>query len=526
MLEENKSMERSGDHFSSKVSLNLATNILRTVIMALAGLLMVPYYIGEFGLAAYATIPLAVSMTAYFIAISDSIASSFTRYMVMTIQEDDAVGVNKVYSTSIVGLSRVMMILVPIVIVLSLLSPYVFNIGPAGALDVQLMFLMVILSALIISFSSCIASVFMAYNRLYVTYSSRIVQALLQVGSVVVFLNVMEPSLTSVGISYLFSSLVFIAIMMIYLRRSYPNIRFSHRLYDATLLKDMGTVGLWTMIAELGTLLFIQASVVMVNIGVGSQAQAEFSIISNLISMINTACMAVAVTCVPLVYKSYAEGRIDAMVRDVRLFSKFIGLSMALPMAYLMIFAPQVLGVWLGPGYGGLVPLICLMIPAELCVCTSSVMMQVPIAFKKVRKIAAVTVLMGSLNVLIAYVLLSVTELGVYGVGISWVVTIMVLRAIIYPYYVSRLTKSSFWGMLSGSVYSYVALAALLVVFWMISTVVTLPTTWLAVILSILSIFSIYLIFIMKFVFNSDERGLLIKFMPISLQKSFGRFLS
>ena len=63
---------QSSDKFTSKVSLNMVTNVVRTVLMAVIGLLMVPYYIGEFGLAAYAILPLATSLTSYFISIADS----------------------------------------------------------------------------------------------------------------------------------------------------------------------------------------------------------------------------------------------------------------------------------------------------------------------------------------------------------------------------------------------------------------------------------------------------------------------
>ena len=38
------------DSFSSRVSLNMVTNIIRTVIMALVRFMMVPDYRGEFGL--------------------------------------------------------------------------------------------------------------------------------------------------------------------------------------------------------------------------------------------------------------------------------------------------------------------------------------------------------------------------------------------------------------------------------------------------------------------------------------------
>ena len=74
-------MQEGYDPFSSRVSINVSVNIIRTIVMALTGFLMVPYYIGSLGMATYAIIPLITSVTTYFLAMSDSLADAFTRYI-------------------------------------------------------------------------------------------------------------------------------------------------------------------------------------------------------------------------------------------------------------------------------------------------------------------------------------------------------------------------------------------------------------------------------------------------------------
>ena len=72
-------MQEGYDPFSSRVSINVSVNIIRTIVMALTGFLMVPYYIGSLGMATYAIIPLITSVTTYFLAMSDSLADAFTQ---------------------------------------------------------------------------------------------------------------------------------------------------------------------------------------------------------------------------------------------------------------------------------------------------------------------------------------------------------------------------------------------------------------------------------------------------------------
>ena len=54
-------MQEGYDPFSSRVSINVSVNIIRTIVMALTGFLMVPYYIGSLGMATYAIIALITS---------------------------------------------------------------------------------------------------------------------------------------------------------------------------------------------------------------------------------------------------------------------------------------------------------------------------------------------------------------------------------------------------------------------------------------------------------------------------------
>lgn len=505
---------QSSDKFTSKVSLNMVTNVVRTVLMAVIGLLMVPYYIGEFGLAAYAILPLATSLTSYFISIADSLSSVFTRYLVIALQKDDSEDANRVFSTTVIGMSGMMMVLVPIALAISIASPYIFNIGPAAALDVQLLFLMVITSSLIVSYGSCITSVFMAYNELYITYSGRIVHVVSQTVFVILFFVLFGPSLTMVGFSYILSVLLYVAIILHHFRKMDVGLKLSRGYYNGALLKEMGALGIWAVIAELGALLFIQASLILVNLSLGSEIQGSFSIVANVISMVNTACASIAVTATPLVYHSYSEGDRKKMLQTLKLFSKFVGVILAFPMAFLLVFSPQVLEMWLGEGFNNLIPMLYLMIPAQIAVCTTYPLLQVPVLYKKVRKMAFLTLFIGLSNVVVALLLLTLTNWGVYGVGLAWTITTLVLRVVVYPLYSSHLIGISTLELMKPLVWSYMMFIISLIICYGISVIVQIPATWFAVISSLLIVFIIYVLTSMKLIFNKSEREETLSYFP------------
>ena len=126
-------MEQESDGaFSSKVSLNMLSNIVRTVIMALVGLLMVPYYIEQFGMAIYGILPLATSITTYVLIASDSLSNSFSRYLIMAIQSGDDDEAISTYTSSIVGMFKIVLKIVPFALFIAILSPYVFQLHVQG----------------------------------------------------------------------------------------------------------------------------------------------------------------------------------------------------------------------------------------------------------------------------------------------------------------------------------------------------------------------------------------------------------
>lgn len=507
------------DSFSSKVSLNVLTNIIRTVIMALVGFMMVPYYLGEFGLATYAIIPLITSITTYFLAISDSLANAFTRYMVISIQEGDEDVINRTFSSSVIGMAKCIGLLMPLVLAISIASPYIFSRGDAGLLSVQLAFFMVLSSTLMISFSACMSSVFMAFNRMYITYIGRIVHSVLQVGLVLVFFVLRGPSLELIGVSYVLSSLVFLLIMAVYLRRVCPTLRLSYSYYDPVLLKRIGGLGIWAIVVEFGSLMFIQASMVVVNLMLGSEIQGSFSIAANMISMINTACTSIAAASTPLVYRSYAKGDLEGMVRTLGVFTKFSGLLMAFPIAYVMVFMSQILGVWIGSGYEEIYPILAIMLPIEVVVCVVNSLIVVPIVCEKLRAVAFVTVILGIANVVLSVLFILFTDWGVMGVCVSWVITTALQKMVFYPVYSSMLTSDSRTKYISPIVYSIIAFVVLLIMGMAVTHAYTLPTSWAAIIISFFLCFIIYFLFAMRFLFDRDEKTLIRSFLPGFVQR-------
>ncbi|MCQ2070367.1 MAG: lipopolysaccharide biosynthesis protein [archaeon] len=526
MTENTTPAENSSEQkFNSKVSINMLTNIVRTLLMALFGFLMVPYYIDSLGLAAYAIIPLATSIVAYILAVTDSLGDAFARFIAVSIQHGEFDEANRNYSTASIGLLRIILMATPICILVSILSPYIFQVGDTAFFEVQTFFVMVLLSSLAMSYSAGMDSVFVGYNRLYATYISKTVYIVLQVGIVLAWFFLFGPSLWSIGMSYVVATTVMLVMMFLWKRRICPDIRLSRRSYSPEHMKDMGALGLWTTVSELGILMFIQASLVLSNIYLGAESQGEFSIVANMISMINTATTSITVVFVPLAYRKYAEEDYEGLVKVVNLFTKFVGLVMVFPIAFILVFMEQIIGLWLGDGYEAIYDLLMVMLPVQVAVTTVRVLMNVPLVYLKMETVAKITLVIGLFNVAITFLSLNFTDLGLIGISMCWVISMLMIKVGFYPIYAARITGQKLRCYYIPLVYSHVLFLVTVTIMYVLNMYFTMPMSWLAVLSSFFIGFMVYVVASLKVMFDKEEKTMILDYFPGFVKRYIGRYL-
>ena len=497
----------------------MITNITRVAVMAVIGLAMVPYYIDQFGIATYAILPLVTSLTTYVQIASDSLGESFARFLVLAIHGGDEEQTNRTYTSSVVGMFKIVMIMMPVIIIISLISPIVFNTGNAPDLDVQIMFFLVLVSSLLMSFITCLNSVFMAYNYLFVMYIIRIIHTVMQVGLVLLFFILEGPSLVLLGLSYIISAIALVIGLFYGVKRINPDLRVIRESYDKELVIEMSKLGMWSMVSRLGDILFIQASMIIVNISLGSEVQGEFSIAANMISIVFTICSSIAAVGVPLTYKYYNDGNEKMMQSTLSIFTKFTGLIMVFPLAYLCVFAPQILNIWLAEDYPNVVKMMMITIPVCLAKCVVNILGSIPVLYAKVRPVSISTCLIGLINIVLSIALLSFTDTGVYGVCVAWGISMLILDTVYYPLFISKLTGMRKMVFYKPLIVNYLVFGVFMALGLLLNEYYTLPSTWLALIVTSVIGFSAYMIVIFRIGLNCEEKRVISSYFPKSVRR-------
>lgn len=515
--------ETSNEKFNRLVIPNMATNIMRAVVTALIGLFLVPYYIDELGVSAYSLIPLITSVSSYVMIIADAMTSAYSRYLIIALQEGDAEKVDRTYTTTVFGLARLVTMTIPLVVIISIVSPYVFQIGSNSSLDVQLLFLMVLMSSLLATFGACFTSIFNASNKLYQLYTIRIGYALLQVFFIVLFFMMEGASLILIGVSYVLSAVIYVAVLFTVAKRTYPKIRVRRKLNDKKLLGEMSKLGGWSVVSKIGILMFIQTSLILVNLYLGSDEEGYFAVVVTMMTMVNTSCLTVSEVVTPIIYRAYSSGRMDRLLNISKTALKFIALIVAFPVAYICIFSSQILTVWVGADFADHLSLtVSAMILVQVAGCCTNAVSTIPTLMLKVRPVALMTVMIGVVNIALGAILMTYTDLGSLGAGLAWMVSIVFMDAIFYPLFTAKIlsvNKSSYYRpMLSG----YMALALCLVCCELFDIAFTLPGTWTSILISFGIGFVLYFTLMVKFGFKGDEKEVIVSILPRLSKKQNG----
>lgn len=493
---------------------NMASNAVYLILNISIGLILVPYFLDTLGKDAWGIITLSSSLTTYVVLISNSLAASTSRYMAISLQRGDQSDSVRTYNTTIFGLAKVILIMVPIIILIALISPYVFDTGSVLSVDVQIMFMCTLASVLISSWGSSFQTVLLSRNRIDYQNIVRTSQIVIQVCIIVMSFTLFEPSLVLVGAAYLAASILSTAIGYVLTRRTCPFLKVNKKEFDKAHFKEMGGLGVWTMVHNIGSLLLIQTSVLLTNILLGPSIGGEFGMVVSIILVLSSVGGIVSTVFTPITYNNFSKGRIDDMIRICRSAVKVVGIVFSLPLAFICVFSPQIFTVWVGEGYVHLESIV--WITLSLFVVFEAVHPLDPIAmsYLKARVPGIATVLFGLTNITLIFVFVYFLDFGLTGIALAWTISMFGKYGIFTPWYQARISNQKWHIFFVPLLYGFGCFIISAVFCSAVNLVVSIPPSLIALIIVALFVFVVYIFTIPNILLNKDEKNLVRSCLP------------
>jgi len=504
--------------FAAQLPRNLAANIAYFLVNIVIGVLLVPYFIDTLGVAAYGIIPLATSITGYVAIVVQSLNTSVTRFLTVDLQREDYAAANKTFNTSLFGLTAVILLMVPIILVVAYFAPSIFNVPAGQETGAVLLFLGVSAAFLIQSWSGSFTVQLFAYNRIDFQNLVNLTNLLVHTGLIVLLFTLFGPDLALIGGAYLVGAVMASGVAIVLARRVCPHLRVSLRSFDRRRVRDLCGMGWWVVINQIGSLLFLQIDLIIVNLLFGAASAGEYAIVLQWVALLRTVAGVLSGVLTPMVFTYYARNQIETLIWFTKSAVKLMGLGMALPIGLVCGLAPYLLTVWVGKEFTFLAPLMVLLtvhLSVNLAVLPLS---PLNVAYNRVRVPGLVTLFMGIGNLSLAIALPLLTGLGYYGVAAAGAIVLTLKNAVFTPWYATRVLGVGAHTFTRSMVPGIVATALIGVAAATLGGVIQFPAL-VTLAVAGAGITLVYLAAVWKFGLNGFERGLFESYLPPAIRR-------
>ena len=512
------STDQTNRRFAAQLPRNLAANIAYFLVNIVIGVLLVPYFINTLGVAAYGIIPLATSITGYVAIVVQSLNTAVSRFLTVDLQRGDYAAANRTFNTALVGLTVVILLMIPVILVVAYFAPSIFHVPAGQETGAILLFLGVSAAFLIRSWSGNFTVQLFAYNRLDLQNLVNLTNLIVQTGLIVLLFTLLGPDLGLVGGAYLAGAIVASGVAIVLARRVCPYLRISIRSFDRRRVRDLCGMGWWVVINQIGSLLFLQIDLIVVNLLFGATSAGGCAIALQWVILLRAVAGVLSGVLTPTILSCYARKQTETLIRVTKSAVKLMGLAIALPIGLVCGLGPYLLTVWVGEEFAFLAPLMVLLTVHLAVNLAVQPLFPINVAYNRVRVPGIVTFFMGIGNFGLAVALPLLTGLGYYGVALAGAIVLTLKNAFFTPWYATRVLGVGAHTFTRSMLPGIVATVLIGVAAATLGAVLSLPAlVTLAVAGAAISL--VYLVIVWELGLNGFERGLFESYLPPALRR-------
>ena len=509
--------QETQETFSKQVPKNLFANVLYFILNIIIGLFLVPFFIDSLGVASYALVPLATSLTGYVNLVVQSLNTSVSRYLTIDLQRKEFKKANITFNTALFGTLGIILLMLPFALLISYYAPSFFEIPTSQENAARILFLGVISSFLLRAWGSNFGVSLFAYNRLDLQNLVNAVNILVQVGLIILLFKLYTPNLVYIGLAYLIGAASAFILTIVFSRKINPHLKVNIKDFRRSKVNEITGMGGWVIINQIGSLLFLQIDLIVVNKLFGTVAGGEYSVVLTWSMMLRTIAGMLVGVLTPVILTYYAKEKIDELINISKSTVKLIGLAMALPIGYICGFAPQLLTLWVGPEFAKLSLLMVLMLSHLVINLPVMPLFAINIAYKEVRIPGIVTLFMGIGNFLLAVVIPYLTGWNYYGIALAGAIMLTLKNAIFTPWYATKVLGIPRTTFLNSMIPGVVAMVLTGVTASLIANYLQISGTIFLLICGIL-LTSVYIYVLWEFCLKRSEREILDSFVPLKIK--------
>ena len=396
---------------------NVASNVVFILVNTIVRMWYTPFLIRHLGIAVYGMVPLANTVIPYMSIVTDGLNVAIGRFLAIDLNRADETAANRTFNTALAGSMGVVAALLPVGLAVAWLFPTLFQVPPGLENEARLLFGCVVLTFFLTTIGSNFAVSAVFLHRFDLRSLVKGLTTATHVGLVVLLFNLLPERLWQVGVGFVASAIISFAGDWLWWRRLTPQLHVRLSAFDRVRLGELLGMSGWTVVNQVGMLLFSNIDLLVVNHFFGAEMTGRYGTILLFPVLIHTLAETVSSVLSPAIVARYARQDFEGMRRLVSQAVKLMGVAMALPIGLLCGFSRPLLNVWLGPDFQNLDILLIVLVGHLSINLAIRPLAYVLTSYNKVCLQGIVTLMLGVVNLGLA---IALARWGVWGaVGVA-----------------------------------------------------------------------------------------------------------
>ena len=495
-------------------SLNLSTNVFSLAILSIIELWMTRFLIDHLGVTLYGIIPTTTAMVSYAGLLSLTLTSSVGRFIAINL-DGNQVQKSKIYFTS--GFFGLVMLGGAVLTLAFFTAPFlnrVFTIPTGQEGTFIILFLMVIISSVMGAICSPFMVSAFVTHRFYLQNLLNFASKILRSGIIVIGFIFLGSSLNIVGIGYFSMGFMTLILSVLLAKKLTPQLTIDKKFFRWNALREMGRMGGWVALDQIGTLLYLSTDLIIINLLLGPEKAGFYAPLLQMVILMRLLTPAMSNLFAPIAIEYIAKGDFATLSFQIQRAIKFLGLVLALPIGMICGFSGIILEKWLGTSFAGFGPLVWLLLGPQVFFLAIDPLYNVNRGMNKVKIPALATLFGGIVNVILSIFFISYFKMGLYGVAISNIISFGLRTVLFTPIYSCLYLKENIFTYIKallpgGVIFTIVSLSAMAANYLAgYNSIIILLT-----IICFIAVFGILLIF--NSFLNEDERRFVLSILRI-----------
>lgn len=416
--------------------INMVSSFLSLAVTFGISFFLSPYIVKTVGVEAYGFVGLANNFISYASLITIALNALAGRFITIAIHEKKIEKANRYYSSVFLANCLISAVLLLIGTIVWVYLEYLISIPASILWDVKLLFAALFINCIVSTVGSVFSVATFATNKLYISSFRSIESSLIRAVVLVGLFAFFSPKVSYLGVTSLLTGVYCMAFNIHYMHKLLPELQIKKTYFDFSAVKELVGSGVWNLINRLGQILSDGLDLLVTNLFIDATAMGVLSLAKTIPALITTVVGSLVSVFSPNFTILYAQKKQEELVEAVKQSMKIMGVITNLPIIILIVCGEQFFSLW--QPTQDVMQLQILSILSIGCTVFSGGINCIYDIFTVVNKLKAnslVVVFSGLLSVLITFILVKFTSLGIYAVaGTSTIVSIIRNLVFTAPY--------------------------------------------------------------------------------------------